>query len=249
MKRRDLLAGVAFTTVGLAGCLRGPNETDKIGDNGTTENETNINADSGYERCGNYIVPVRLLPDPAKDEAIAAIEGEKYETDSKLVLPEVVTINESYLARYKNNEYGYNYYSMVVETNEDASKLRAEKTLPETSAVRLANDLEDNLTLDIRIEHEGDLLVEKTVNLSGGEDTELNDEVQYRYGDYRAEVEMHNIEELENEEITWSVDQSHFQAEIVISSREGIVPHQGVAEVIYCKWNDDGTLVSGSEAP
>lgn len=244
MKRRDLLAGVVFTTSGLAGCLRGPTETDEIGDS-----ETNINADSGYERCGNSIVPVHLLPDPAKDEAITAIEGEKYETDSKLVLPEAVTINESYLARSKSDGYRYNYYSMIVETNEGTSQLRAEKILPRTSAVKLVNDLEDDLALDIRLEHEGDLLIEKTVNLSAGEDTELNDDVQYRYGDYRAEVEVHNIEGLENEEITWWVDESRFQAEIVISSREGIVPHQGVVEAMYCKWNDDGILVSGTKAP
>lgn len=234
MNRRTILSLLTTGTVTTAGCtsrigLKGGNDTDNRGSD-TKE----------YEKCGNYIIYTYELPGSAKDEAIAAIEDNHYDTEGELLLPEVVDINKSYLSRRKDGERVY--YEMTVETDGDVTRLRAEETLPETGAVRVENATEKDLTVDIRIEHEGDLLVERTVDIGAQENVKLNENTEYEYGNYRAEVKVRNETKFETTELTWEVHS--LQADIHIGP-DGIRRLLSAHERRPCKWNGDGELVSG----
>ena len=224
MNRRTLLTILTTGTVATAGC------TSKIG----------LKKKKEYDRCSHSIVYIDSLPDSAKDEAIAAIEDDHYETEEELLLPEVIYINGSYILRRENGERVY--YEMSVETDGEVTRLQGEEVLPESNAVWVRNATESDLTVDIRIEHEGDLLVERTVDIGANEDVKLNGNTEYKYGNYRAEVEVRNDEQFEATELTWEVHS--LQAGIFIDS-DGIRRQLSAHERINCKWNSDGELVSG----
>ncbi|MDS0477984.1 hypothetical protein [Natrinema sp. 1APR25-10V2] len=234
MKRRTLLTVLSMGTVTTAGCITGLNRGTSTNNGGADQRE--------YERCGKYIIDVNSLPDTAKDEARTAIEDDHYETAGELLLPEVVDINGSYISRRKDGERVY--YELSVEPGGEVTRLRAEEMLPKTSAVQVENATERNLTANVRIEHEGDLLVEKTVDIGVGGDVDLDEEAEYKYGSYRAEVNVPNEKKLKATELTWGVNSWSFQADIVITS-DRIRLRQAVAESESCKWNRDGELVSG----
>ncbi|WP_254762082.1 hypothetical protein [Natrinema marinum] len=192
-----------------------------------------------------HIVSLDRLPDPATDEAMAAIEGDTYETDGELILPSVIEIDESYLMRHESER---TYYDMSVETDEGATWLRAEERLPEADTVSVKNTSETDLTVDIRLEHENELLVEETVALDANRTTWLDgDDAEYRYGSYRAEVVVHDGDERVDETIEWSVTDWSHQPDIRITPRE-VTLRGAVSEKAPCEWNDSGELVSGPKA-
>lgn len=50
-----------------------------------------------FSQCAKLVIRIQNLPDPARDEAEAALTTGQYETDRELYLPHVMPISESYL--------------------------------------------------------------------------------------------------------------------------------------------------------
>lgn len=234
MNRRTILSLLTTGTITTAGCTSGISL--KKGENSTGNRKTDPKKS---EKCGNYIIHTHSLPGSAKDEVIAAIEDDHYETEEELLLPEVVDVNESYLLHREGGERVY--YKMSVETDGEATSLRAGETLPEPDAVWVENTTEKGLTVDIHIEHEGDLLVERTVDIGAHEDVELNENTEYEYGNYRVEVKVHNETKFEDTELTWEVHSYKRVSPSVQTESVGCYPHMSVGPV-------NGTVMVNSSA-
>lgn len=231
MKRRILLAAASFSLTGFAGCIGSLSEEN--------DRETEEKSDP-YEQCEDNFIHTRYLPDSAKDEAIAAMEDGVYETENELILPKVIKIDDSYL--FRTTDDSIYYYQMTVESNGSMTLLRAEETSPEASSISMRNYSNNDCTFDLRIEYEGDLLIEETVDIPAQETINLDNDINYQFGSYRAEIVVHSMEGSEGREMSWEVSPGLSQAQIVIFSSGEVSYEQGDAEIRYCKWNDDGEL-------
>lgn len=205
MKRRNLLVGTGLVAT-LAGCLG---------------SDSDVPDELKYEQCGNYIIPVTVFPRAVKNEVITAIEDGEFETDDELILTKVVDIDQSYLRQSdQEDSYRYQYYDMNVETFEGTTLLSAEEVLPETRSVGLSNRTENDLLVDIRIEHENELLLQESIDVRADTRIRLEGENEYRYGDYRAEISVPNEEMLTEKEFTWQVDWYNSQPTLQIDPTE-----------------------------
>ena len=217
MQRRTFLTGMGLSTVALAGCL----DMDDGGD------VSGITVD---ERCDGYVV-VSSLPEPAHEEATAAIEAGTYESERELILPEVIVVDETFLVE-EGAEDDVRYYDLEVETDGDQTRLHAEETIPETEPVEVRNRERDELTIDIHLEYDGETLLEETMTFESGEVVSLGEDLEYRYGSYRAEVTIPETGVTDDEE--WSVDEFQTQRRINVEGR-GIFVGQNVSERVYCE--------------
>ena len=225
MKRRTLLMGTSFATTGLAGCLGSLS--------GVDENK--------YEQCGNSIVYISSLPNPAKEEVRAAINSDVYETDGDLVLSEVIDTDESYLY-----EGEFTYYNVTITYKDNMSRLRVKETRPKRAGLpKVENKMETNITVDIRIKYENNLVFEDSIELAEGESTDLDNGTDHRWGEYQATLTIHTGTEVREEEITWIDDHIRSSHIILISSDNGVSPVGKSKARKWCEWNDNGELVSG----
>lgn len=217
MKRRPILATISAAACGLTSC------SVAFAREGDVE----------YETCPNTIVHVGSLPDPAEEEVTAALENGSYETEGELVLAETIDVDQSYL-RWRDG-----YYAVEVKTGGNATRLRLEETSPPADPVRIQNGTDEEVTLEVRIEYEGEPLLERTVTVPADESATL-DGPDYRFGSYRAEVEIPTRSErvVEN----WTVDEGSFQAFVDVDP-DDLQVAQGYAQVATCEWNEDGDLV------
>ncbi|RKD95717.1 hypothetical protein [Halopiger aswanensis] len=217
MKRRPLLATAGAAACSFTGCL------------GALSREEDVE----YETCPNTIVRVGSLPDPAETAVTAALEDGSYETDGELVLTRAIDVDESYLRWHDR------YYAAVVERDNGTTRLRLEETAPPADPVRLENGTDEDATLEVRIEYEGEPLLERTVTVPADESIALEGP-DYRFGSYRAEIEL----PARSERIvdTWTVDEGRFQAFVDIDDDDLRVA-QGYAQVAGCEWNENGDLV------
>ena len=225
MKRRVLLMGASFATTGLAGCLSSFSGEDR----------------NKYEQCGNSIVYISSLPTPAKEEVRAAINDDVYETDGDLVLSEVINTDEAYL--YEDE---FTYYNVTVTHTDTVSRLRVRETRPKRADLpEMENKLETNITVDIRIKYENNLVFEDSIDLDTGESTDLDNGTDYHWGKYHAMLTIHTETEAREEEITWIDNHIYSDYMLFISSDNGVYGDSKARARIWCEWNDNGELVSG----
>lgn len=217
MERRCLLAAVGTAACGLAGCLSASDGDDEI----------------EYETCPNTIVRVGSLPDPAEEEVTTALEDGSYETEDELTLTDAIAVDESYL-RWRDE-----YYAAEIEADGDVIRLRLAEASPPADPVWIKNGTDEAVTLEVRIEYEGELLLKRTVSVSTDDSVSL-DGPDYRFGSYHAVLEVPARSErvVEN----WTVDESRFQAFVQIDADEMRVA-QGAPQVATCEWSEDGALV------
>jgi hypothetical protein len=240
MKRRNLLAGIPLVAAGFSGCLSG-----RTNDQNDSEN-TGERID--YEECPLEIVKVRHLPSAARDEVKAAIEEGVYKTVGELNLAKVVDIDQKYLESDVDEETIY--YEATVETGYDSTRLFVEKIVPEFrgEGIELENLSEKDLTADIRIEYEGELFLEESIDIRAGDEIEVEGDNEFLYGEYFAEVSVPNEEKLPKTDHTWEVDENyrHPSIRLILGDRfrEGIhfLDHNEHIYSGYCSWNDDGGL-------
>ncbi|WP_290813861.1 hypothetical protein [Halovivax sp.] len=249
MKRRSLLAGVGTTTAALAGCLSGAVGEDESDGGEVVESE----------RCGREFVGVdSAFPAAAETELAVALEEGVYETEDDLVVPKIIDVDETYL-----RESG-TFYAVEVEAEGDVNRFRIEETLPETEPVAIRNNAESDFTFDVRIEYaattdrevdvetEGELLVEESVTVPAGREVELGGDVEYRYGMYRAVIEVAELELRTGE--TWRMWPEYAEHGTIQLNSEKEVFYSHVAEyhpdgeAVECEWTDDGELVAGPGA-
>lgn len=221
MKRRLVLTAIGVTACGFAGSL-GTFDGDDDGDDRTE-----------YETCPNTIVRVGSLPDPAEDEATAALESGSYETEGELALTDAIAVDESYL-RWRDD-----YYAAEIEDDGDVTRLRLEEASPPADPVRIENGTDEAVTLEVRIEYEGEPLLEQTVSVPADDSVSL-DGPDYRFGSYHAVFELPARSERLVED--WTVDESQFQAFVDIDA-DDVQVAQGAPQVATCEWSADGDLV------
>lgn len=133
---------------------------------------------------------------------------------------------------------------MTVENTGDVTRLRAEQTWPEADAMVVRNSTETDVKIDLRVTHEGSLLTDGTVAVGADQRLKFDEDAEYRYGKYRAEVSVQNIADISTAEVTWTASEDDPAGGIVIDSDPYQVrPHSGPVRYVYCEWNDDGELV------
>lgn len=153
MKRRDVLAGAAVSTIFVTGCLSGADErSDGMHDD---ENE---DENSSYERCTNGVVGVNNLPQPAHDEVVAAIEHGEYETEGDLVLAETIDIDGAFLAypgKAISDVSDDDFYTAKVTNINGGTRLQLEENVPSAGSGKLRSepfvdpyDLDDSYDVD-----------------------------------------------------------------------------------------------------
>jgi len=258
MKRRALLATLGAAAV--SGCLA---------DDGVNEHN-NGNQETDYEQCERTYIGVHFdLPDAAREEAIAAIEGEY--TTAAPVLPQAMDIEESYLT-VTDDDGIRRYYTVETESAGDGTRLRARETLPETTPVSVRNDTETDVTVETNlsyeatmdreadVEHEGSSLLAETVSIEPSEEIQLDADVQYRYGMYHAEILLDELQV--QEELGWRMWHEYSEHGTIhidpaddSDSLEGENPDRDVfynhasyhpeGEMQSCEWSDEGELVTG----
>lgn len=239
MKRRDLLAAASITTVLTAGCLSGSDNVngEQSEDNSSADDDESADENSDdieYERCDARFVHISALPDPAEEEARRAIEDGEYEIDDRLLLSEVVNI---FTAVFID---GPTYYSGITEHDGDEMRLLMEEIRPQTQPLTLQNYADKDVTANVRIELDGDVLVDESVEIEASEAVPLGDDDQYRFGSYYAEVK---IEELELEDdMSWRVNESSHHSDISFDEQSLFREFQEDSSPLYCEWTDDGEV-------
>ena len=143
----------------------------------------------------------------------------------------MIVVDETFLVE-EGAEDDVRYYDLEVETDGDQTRLHAEETIPETEPVEVRNRERDELTIDIHLEYDGETLLEETVTFESGEVVSLGEDLEYRYGSYRAEVTIPETGVTDDEE--WSVDEFQTQRRINVEGR-GIFVGQNVSERVYCE--------------
>ena len=260
MKRRALLAGMSSATVAFAGCLIGDAD-ERTGSESDARAGADRDGDRGggggdgesdpveYERCDHRIVYLRALPDPAEEEARAALEDGTYETDDP-VLPTVIDVDDAYL-KYGGGDGG-DYYAVAVEPGESEPLLRIEGANPPArQTVPLRNGTDDDATVDVRIEYEteSELLVDETVALEPEERIEFDD-ADYRYGSYRAEFAAAVAGDELTDEFRWRFDYPPVDIGFSVGTdrdtgEPSIHVSEGYGDPDGCEWNEEGELVYG----
>ncbi|GAA0678176.1 hypothetical protein GCM10009020_27990 [Natronoarchaeum mannanilyticum] len=204
---------------------------------GNTASDVKDDEKSSYERCSWYIIEIdgsHELPEEAEEEAMAAIEGERYETEGKLVLEEIMNADEQYL------RYDDQYYDPVVEKEGDTSYLTAHKTTPETGPLTLENGIGDDIVVDLSLTYEGDDFLSETVEIEEGNDVKIASEKGYPYGSYEGTLETETL----SENIGWTAASQKVKREPRYDIHEEYVqgPWVGDYDTRPCSWDEDGEL-------
>jgi len=235
MKRRTILATAGYLSAGVAGCL-GARKTQT--DNRESDNRESDNRK--YEKCGLTFVSLHSLPAPAKEEANAAIMDGTYETDDDLILSEVINPDSTYLYE----EHGETYYNVSVTTDSGITRLYIEETRPKKAGLpEVDNKTETTVTVDIRVESQGEQIFNDTVDLAAGAKTDLDDGTKYGYGQYQATLTVTAGNETREKVITWRTDHIHGFGDIIIAADSIRMTDGPSAMIEGCEWNDEGELV------
>ncbi|AGB36524.1 hypothetical protein [Natronococcus occultus] len=238
MKRRKLLASIGLGTSVVAGCL-----SDDEQDGGNTSSGDNEVKYSDYEVCDHEWAPVNRLPEPAEEETVAAIEGGKYETTDELLLPELIDIGTTYIT-----DSGA-YYEPAVTEDGEVSQLQVEETLPrEGRELTVKNRLKEDVSIDIRIEHEHSegkllddpVLIDEQIKIEARSQTTVSN-TDY-FGEYTGEFAVSELN-LSTEE-TWRVHENASTKGLWITSDEELRFEALYVrdETPFCQWDEDGNL-------
>ncbi|ELY37821.1 hypothetical protein [Natronorubrum tibetense] len=230
-----------MATAALAGCL-------------STNNEDNT-GEVTYEQCTNRVVSPDDLPELAKDEANTAIETGKYESESGLLLPDVIDVGNAFLS--VNDDDDTVYYEMVVTEQENIKRLELEKSAPSANPVSMVMGMEnpdynERIEAYVYIENEGEALVDEPVTLDPDERVRLNGNREYRYGKYRAKITAEIDGSEVSDEIEWTVSNHIMQPELYISDAPELITIYSTEEYRHsegfgsaCRRSDTGELVAG----
>lgn len=257
MKRRALLTG--HTTTAFAGCLsRDDYESSGSQNDGQdtqSDSQNSQNDSQEYEQCNDYTISLKGLPEPARDEAIAALENGEYETEGELVLRNVMDIDESYVRSHNHdNDDGVSvyYYSPEVEEEGEITRLKLKETKPSVKEnIPLRNKGNDNVMVDVLIKYttEKEILIDETFELSPGEEIELGgDGSDWRYGDYHVEITAttDDAELYRESKISFDWGDVSYYIEVFMGF-ENHEPSGGIGHLNYetypCSWDSDGNLI------
>lgn len=240
MKRREILFAAGTVTLSFSGCMGDVNSgnTETESPNTKQRDKDTEERDIEYEQCSLTIIPVGILPEPAKKEANAAIEVGVYETDNELVLSEVMNFDESYI-------YASEYYNMSVSNEDGVTRLHSEETLPKIDHPgSVSNQMDTDATVTLRLRHEGESILEETFDIAAGETVILDDEAEYRYGSYTARLTISTTNDTRRDAVSWEYGYTKKDAQINISA-DSITVRQLRADLPVCEWHDNGTLKDG----
>lgn len=241
----------------LAGCLSSDSTDPDANRSTSTESDTSESEEVEYEQCGKPYLNASELPQAAEEEVKAVLEEGAHETKDDLILPQVIDIEKSYVTTSEPIVY----YTAEVEEEGDTNRLLLHEEFPETNPLKVGNETEEDVTYDIHLEYvaeindeadfetEGEVLFEERVEVEAeSEGVELNDDVDYRFGTYRAAVEVIELE-MEDEFI-WEMYEEYANQGFVTINGVGNLTHMGQSESEYgmgglCGWNEDGELTQG----
>jgi len=255
MNRRGFLTVITVSVAGFAGCLDDTDAESGNAEHGDSRESTDTERAHSveYEQCGKRIIPIRELPEPAKEEVMVALEEGEYESEESAILPNVLDIDESYLS---SDDDSFRFYRVVVEEDEAVTRLYLKSEYPSTSATAsISNALEDDVTVDVHIGYEttDEVLVSETIELKADEEVEFNGDVEYRYGRYNADLTVTKNGSEKSETVSWTINEHRepysnfiiqtFSEEDMLSKVGGVHYHP-----LPCEWNNDGKLVEGRTA-
>jgi hypothetical protein len=224
-------------SVFFSGCLRSPVDGLENRNDGSDEKSS-----TKYEQCDFHIIYFYTLPELAQIEVRTVLDEGTYETENKIILPQLLDINSGYLRKDDV------YYSVATDIEGDKTRLSLEETFPEARPFVIRNSISDPATVDVYIKQRGNVLVNDTVKVEGKTNRELNGDSNYQYGGYEAEIEGHGFDIdassfASQGMLRWRVKEGHPQPSLRITDKGGEIV-QPIAEVPVCEWGEDGELES-----
>lgn len=230
MNRRQLLAGTGLSlSTSLAGCLGNIS--------------TGSDGEQAYDECSLSIVGIDWLPEPAKKEATTALDDGIYESDDSLILDDVMNTDAAYLRR--EDEY-YEYYEPVIETEDGTTTLRLTEAHPATNEnLTVVNRADEQRTVTLRLILNDETVFADEFELdpfksdSYSDEATVSDEVDWRLGVYRVEVETETL----SAETDWEVDQIG-NGYVLRVDDDGISVGgpDDMAGMVICEWDGEGNL-------
>lgn len=165
----SLLAAVGTTT--LAGCLTdGSAPGEAASDDDPSDATADCSTDASYDGCGRLFVAFDSLPAPARCEVDAALEDGRYTTEDDLHIEQAIDTDHAYVRR---DDIAYR--SDVTEANRGERVLEMvepdQLTLRRTRELRVENRTDEERTLKLAIEREGDgeTVADDTLELAAGD--------------------------------------------------------------------------------
>lgn len=252
MRRRTLLVGVSTATTLLAGCLGNGsgNLSDPAADGSASEGNciTSSGVSEGeFEQCPHRIVRVTDLPSRAEGEATSALNDDQLDADGSLVLPDVIAIGETFLF-----DQGAYFAIDLTDREEEVELCLTERQPIFQNDVVLENHTKEPTTIELRIEHEvtDSVLIESSIELDEDDEVVLNDERDFPYGTYHAEVGGDELSEGGAWEITWELNWAHEtgSAYPVQLDDHGLFVDPESRNSMFgpCTWDDDGDVDTGT---
>ena len=237
MDRRQFLALSGLGISGLAGC---------IGNGG----EIMGRQPESFQRCPTLSWPISELPDPARNEAEAALEEGVYETDSELYLPHLLDADQSYLEKETGGEK--KYYKIEITEDGQTTQLKLVETIPSwgVDPLKIENQTAEPLELDVQVvrNREDEIILESSVEIEPNKEIPIGD-YDRRFGRYTATVDIegsqHTVSWWEDREIPDSVtlvlekvdpDSTEEESQIELSQ-----PARPRIEPVYCPkvWEEE----------
>lgn len=229
MNRRRLLIGTGILlSTATAGCLES---------NFTGNDSTGNNDNPTYDECSLSIIEIDDLPEPAKNEATTALEDEIYESEGSLVLEDIMDTNESHLPH--EGEY-YEYYEPVIDTEDGTTTLRLTEAHPETDdSLTVVNQSDKQRTITLRLVLSDETVFRDEFKLDPDKESTVDDEVNWRLGVYRVEVETETI----SAETEWEIDEFGSGHYLQVDDEEiSVGGPEDAADPNRCTWDDEGNV-------
>lgn len=241
MRRRTVLATSSTVLVpgvgSLAGCLGVSDDSGDDGSDNDADGDSSDDSDddaddefpapSEFEECGRLIVDYGELPEPAREEVDAAIDG-GYETDEEAYLPNMLG-PESYV-RVDGTEY-----AVDVTREGGTTRIVAEETIPTRgrSSFRVANRTDDPVEVSVVVvrRRDDETVLDADAELGPGE-SETLDPFERKFGRYEATVATEDLEEI----VSWTEEEMSMPFEGVEIRQEEVVGFpRAVLEPIDCR--------------
>lgn len=229
MDRRKFLAGTSLSlATTIAGCL----ENTPIGIGEQT-----------YDECSLSIIEIDQLPEPARKEVTTALSDGVYESNGSLVLEDVMDTDAAYLRR---EEEHYRYYEPVIETEDGTTTLRLTEAYPETNEnLTVVNRADKQRTITLRLVLNDETVFTDEFELDPFESDSysymvtVSDEVDWRLGVYRVEVETETL----SAETDWEVESLGAGYYLDVDNDEiSIGGPEDAVERNRCRWDSDGNV-------
>ena len=231
MQRRTVLGalwvalggGVSGCTIQNAPSTPGPDDTDARSTPSPppirTPEQPSSPAPGEFDRCEKLVIRIENLPDPAREEAVTALKEGRYETDEELFLPHVMPLSKSYLAEGEADDE--KYYVATVDRDGATTTLEVELTIPSWGAESLivANDTDDRVTVEIRVDRRRDseVVVEETLSIPPDADVQTTpfDRV---FGTYGAEIRTDRF----SDRFEWEETEMQYPMEEFVITSTGV---------------------------